>query len=138
MRLGTPLVVGSCLGGNFVGLLGVSGLFILQVVVALELSLDAERVLFEGNKREVELLLDAEALEQLQITLSQCIHDLLAALLAATFILESLSICHLDEVDAVELILVAAGDGLVNLNLREVEELLIPERVVHDCDVLYD
>ena len=63
MGFGPPLVVGSCLGGNFVHLPAVAGLFFLLIVIALQFSLDTERVLFESNERELKLLLDAETLE---------------------------------------------------------------------------
>ena len=91
----------------------------------------AEIVLLERDKRKVELLLDAKALQQIQIALCQSVHDLLLVLILLVFVTVSL----LQQIDPVQGILVPPCRRLY-LNLRKVEQLFIPEGIVYDRDVL--
>lgn len=105
----------------------------MTATILLDLSIDAESVLSKCHQREVELLFDAETFEQFQITLGQSVHDLRLVELFLVFV----ALAFLQQIYSIQLIPVPAY-RLVDLDLREVEQLFIPKGVVHDGDVLDD
>jgi len=109
----------------------------LQVHVALQRTIHAEYILLKSNQRKVELLLNAEALEEPQIILRQLIHHLLLSLLQAILFLALITV-YFDQVNIIQPILLSVVDGLIDLDLGEIEELLVSEGVVDDRDVLDD
>lgn len=113
----------------------------LQVHVALQRTIHAEYILLKSNQRKVELLLNTEALEEPQIILRQLIHHLQLSLLQAILFLALITLIttvYFDQVDIIQPILLSVVDGLIDLDLGEIEELLVSEGVVDDRDVLDD
>lgn len=127
-----PLVEGPRFKSCFLTLLNIL-FYCLTATILLDLSIDAESVLSKCHQREVELLFDAETFEQFQITLGQSVHDLRLVELFLVFV----ALAFLQQIYSIQLIPVPAY-RLVDLDLREVEQLFIPKGVVHDGDVLDD